>query len=105
MNGSRINVTSWPHPKAPTKIELSDMLHGEGLQTQCWSESAGHVSELLLHSYDSVLYVLEGRITFRLPESRRSINLNTGDRIDLPAYVVHNAVVGPEGVTCVEGKR
>jgi hypothetical protein len=28
--------------------------------------------------------------------------LNAGDRIDLPANTFHNAVVGPQGVTCLE---
>lgn len=105
MKSNRFQVTNWPRPEAPTETEISGLLQSEGLQPTLWSQSAGYVSELLLKPYDSVVYVLEGGITFRLPETRRTVNLATGDRIDLPAFVVHNAVVGPDGVTCVEGKR
>jgi hypothetical protein len=31
--------------------------------------------------------------------------LNPGDRLDLPAGTVHDAVVGPQGVVCLEAHR
>lgn len=105
MKRTRFHVTNWTRSDAPTEIEISDLLQDEGLKPTLWSKAAGYVSELQLHPYDTVVYVLEGGITFRLPENRRSVNLATGDRMDLPAFVVHNAVVGPDGVTCVQGKR
>lgn len=54
------------------------------------------------HSYDKVIYVVRGSITFGLPELGQSLTLQAGDRLDLPANTVHAAVVGPQGVTCLE---
>ena len=46
--------------------------------------------------------MVSGSITFGLPKEGREILLNAGDRIDLPADTVHKAVVGSQGVTCLE---
>jgi len=40
-----------------------------------------------------------------MPAIRRKVTMKTGDRIDLPAGIVHNATVGPEGVVCLEGHK
>jgi quercetin dioxygenase-like cupin family protein len=52
-----------------------------------------------------VLYCVQGSITFGLPESGGAITLNPGDRLDLPAGVVHDGVVGPRGVICLEAHK
>jgi quercetin dioxygenase-like cupin family protein len=49
-----------------------------------------------------VIYVVRGSITFGLPELNQQLTLTAGDRLDLPAHVVHNAVVGSQGVVCLE---
>ncbi|MFP4306345.1 MAG: hypothetical protein ACLFRG_05440 [Desulfococcaceae bacterium] len=46
-----------------------------------------------------------GAITFGLPERNETVELSIGDRMDLPAGVLHDAVAGPEGVVCVEAHR
>jgi uncharacterized protein YjlB len=50
-----------------------------------------------------VLYVVRGSITFGLPGRGEALELRVGDRLDLPAGVAHDAVVGPDGVACLEG--
>ncbi len=52
-----------------------------------------------------MIYVLRGSITFGLPESGERLTLHPGDRLDLPAGVQHDAVVGPQGVACLEAQR
>jgi quercetin dioxygenase-like cupin family protein len=53
-----------------------------------------------------VVYCVEGGIWFTLPdEGDRTIELEPGDRLDLPAGVRHGAIVGMDGVTCLEGHR
>jgi chorismate synthase len=37
-----------------------------------------------------------------LPDEARSVELVTGDRLELPAGTRHDATVGPAGVTCLE---
>jgi hypothetical protein len=43
-----------------------------------------------------------GSIRFGLPGRGDAVNLGVGDRLDLPAGTDHEAVVGPDGVTCLE---
>jgi len=31
--------------------------------------------------------------------------LKAGDRLDLPANIVHDAIVGPQGVVCLEAHK
>jgi quercetin dioxygenase-like cupin family protein len=52
-----------------------------------------------------VIYVVRGSITFGLPELDEKLTLNAGDRVDLPAGTVHNALVGPQGVLCLEAHK
>jgi hypothetical protein len=49
-----------------------------------------------------VLVCARGSITFGLSGRGDRVDLAVGDRLDLPAGVDHDAVVGPAGVTCLE---
>ena len=49
-----------------------------------------------------MLVVESGSIRFGLPDSGGAVELSVGDRLDLPAGTSHDAVVGPEGVVCLE---
>ena len=48
---------------------------------------------------------VQGSITFGLPDLGDQVTLHAGDRLDLPAGVVHNAIVGSNGVVCFEAHR
>jgi len=69
-----------------------------------WSNGPGTVYPSHSHSYRKLLYCLKGSIRFELVESRENVELGPGDRLDLRPGLRHAAVVGPEGVTCVEGQ-
>ena len=58
-----------------------------------------------MHSYDKVIYVVRGSITFGLPELGEKLTLKAGDRLDLSANTAHDAVVGPNGVLCLEAHK
>lgn len=77
----------------------------EGLDPYSWSNGSNDVYSAHSHSYDKVIYVVQGSITFGLPDLNQSLTLKAGDRLDLPAGVVHNANVGAEGVLCLEGHK
>ena len=77
----------------------------EGLSPYFWSNGAFDIYSAHSHGYDKVIYVVQGSITFGLPELNQSLTLKSGDRLDLPAGVVHNASVGSEGVVCLEGHK
>ena len=82
--------------------ELRARLAGEGLSAQAWGNAPHDVYGEHRHSYDKVLVAAAGSITFHLPELRRDVTLDAGDRLDLPAETLHGADVGPDGVTCLE---
>jgi quercetin dioxygenase-like cupin family protein len=77
-------------------------LEGEGLSYYRWSNAPGDVYSAHTHPYHKVIYVVQGSITFSLPNQGRDVTLHVGDRLDLPPGVTHNAIVGPRGVACLE---
>jgi quercetin dioxygenase-like cupin family protein len=74
----------------------------EGLRLYQWSNSPHDVYAAHSHPYHKVIYVVSGSITFGLPEEGKTLNLNAGDRLELPPGVLHDAVVGAGGVVCLE---
>jgi quercetin dioxygenase-like cupin family protein len=70
-----------------------------------WSNGPGDVYAPHSHGYHKVLFCLGGSITFTLTESRRTYELQQGDRLDIEPNTPHEAVVGPGGVTCIEAAR
>ena len=77
----------------------------DGLSPQRWSNGPGDVYGSHSHGYHKVLFCLRGSITFRLTEAGETFELHPGDRLDITPGTAHSAVVGPEGVTCVEASR
>lgn len=105
MTGSEVQVVPWTDERTPTEAELERILVREGLSYYRWSNGPGDVYAAHTHSFHKVIYVARGSITFGLPEKARQIALSAGDRLELPAGVAHDAVVGPSGVTCLEAHR
>ena len=95
-------VTPWENSITPTQSSLLRLLAEEGLSSYSWSNGPFDVYAAHSHSYDKVIYVVQGSITFGLPELGKQLTLKTGDRLDLPAGVVHDANVGAQGVVCLE---
>ncbi|HET7091264.1 MAG TPA: cupin domain-containing protein [Anaerolineae bacterium] len=102
MNKSEPRVTPWPNAEPPTESAIRQLFDAEGLRPYAWSNGPGDVYGAHHHAYHKVIYVVEGSITFGLPDEGRQVTLNMGDRLDLPAGVVHDAVVGLQGVVCLE---
>jgi quercetin dioxygenase-like cupin family protein len=70
-----------------------------------WSNGPGDLYPPHSHTYEKVLYCVDGSITFVLETGGTRLELATGDRMVLPAGTVHSATVGPGGCTCIEGRR
>ena len=77
----------------------------EGLNPYSWSNGPFDVYAAHSHSYNKVIYVVQGSIIFGLPELDQQLTLKAGDRLDLPAGTVHEARVGAQGVVCLEGHK
>ena len=79
---------------------LRERLTGEGLDPGAWSNGPGDRYASHDHAYDKVIVVTSGSITFGLGDDR--VELAAGDRLELPAGSAHDAIVGSNGVVCLE---
>jgi mannose-6-phosphate isomerase-like protein (cupin superfamily) len=105
MITGKIDVIRWSDSKSPDEALLRSILADEDLHPCVWSNGPGDVYGAHSHSYDKVIYVVRGSITFGLPDVGDKVTLNSGDRLELPAGVRHDAVAGPQGVACLEAHR
>lgn len=94
-------VTRWIGP-APGEATLRQQFAAEGLHPVPWANGPGDRYAPHAHPYHKVLYVVQGSIRFGLPKHGQTLDLNAGDRLNLPAGIIHDAVVGPRGVHCLE---
>ncbi len=85
-----------------TDTQLARRLRDEGLEADAWSNGPDDRYPPHEHAYDKVLVCSAGSIRFGLPAMGATETLGVGDRLDLPAGTAHDALVGPEGVTCLE---
>jgi len=98
-------VTSWTDSQIPTQSALWSLMADEGLSPYSWSNGPHDIYAAHYHSYNKVIYVVQGSITFGLPELGQQLALKAGDRLDLPVGVIHDAVVGAQGVVCLEAHK
>jgi quercetin dioxygenase-like cupin family protein len=80
-------------------------LRTEATGCYSWSNDPGDTYVPHSHSYEKVLYCVDGSITFVLEGTGGRLELAPGDRMVMPAGTVHAAEVGPRGCTCIEGRR
>jgi quercetin dioxygenase-like cupin family protein len=72
-------------------------LRRQGLRPEPWSASPGTAFSAHRHERTKHLYVVAGSVSFD------GLQLHTGEGIRIPAGVEHSAIVGDDGVQCVEG--
>lgn len=97
-----LKVIPWSGQTPPTEAELRDTLVNQELKVYQWSNRPEEVYAGHTHGYHKIVCVVEGSIKFDCPTHHKVFNLMPGDRLELPAGVRHSAVVGPQGVTCLE---
>ena len=98
-------VTPWTDSQSPSQSTFWRLMVDEGLSPYSWSNGPHDIYAAHSHSYNKVIYVVQGSITFGLPELGKQLALKAGDRLDLPAGIVHDAVVGSQGVVCLEAHK
>lgn len=84
------------------EASLSQRLRDEGLAPSAWGNGPHDRYGAHDHGYDKVIVVAAGSIRFGLPGTGEGHDLSVGDRLELPAGTTHDALVGPDGVTCLE---
>ena len=97
-----VRYTAWGAPHPPTETDLRSLMQEAGLSPYAWSNGPHDVYAAHSHAYNKVIYCVTGSITLGLPGENRKLVLRAGDRLDLPAGTVHDAIVGGEGVLCLE---
>lgn len=102
MNTDRVDVIRWSEEQLPDEALLRNIMADEDLHPYVWSNGPGDVYGAHRHSFHKVIYVIRGSITFGLPDTGDKVTVNTGDRLELPVGVTHDAVVGKQGVACLE---
>lgn len=100
-----VKVKRWEATEVPDERVLRQIYAEEGLQPYRWSNAPGDIYAAHTHTYHKVIYVVRGSITFGLPAHGEQIQMEAGDRLDLPANVMHDASVGSQGVVCLEADR
>jgi quercetin dioxygenase-like cupin family protein len=100
---NNLQVTHWEAANPPTESLLMEIMKQQKLDPVSWSNRPHDRYSAHKHNYHKVIYVVRGSVTFGLPVLKRKIELKAGDRLDLPAGIVHDAEVGAEGVVCLEG--
>lgn len=85
--------------------DLRQRLEQEATDCYEWTNGPHYVYAAHVHPYEKVLYCAAGSITFVLEDEGREVQLAPGDRMVLAPGTRHSAVVGPAGVTCLEGRR
>lgn len=95
-------VTVWTGPELPTVAAIHALIEAEGFSYERWSSGPLDVFFAHSHSYHKIIYVVAGAITFTLPREGIQLAMKVGDRLDLPAGTIHEAVVSTLGVECFE---
>lgn len=98
-----VQIVRWPHRHALPAREVFAFFEARGVAATQWSNTASSVHDVHDHPYRKMLFCVGGAVTFSLPDIGRDVSLSSGDRLILPAGTRHGAIVGPDGVTCVEG--
>lgn len=95
-----VEKSPWRQKNSPTKTVIGAWFAQRGLKTHTWSNEPGYLYEDHRHLYTKVLFCLSGSIVFQTEKG--NFELARGDQLVIPAGVSHRAVVGEEGVTCIE---
>ena len=96
----KLGVTRWNASEAATEEAIEEIYRREGLSPYRWGNGPGDRYGTHSHAYNKVLYCARGSITF--VANGEPVELQAGDRLDLPAGTPHSAIVGPKGCSCYE---
>ncbi len=100
-----VALTRWQGSQHPNLQNITRALAAEGLSAYRWQNGPNFRHPLRSHTFDKVLYCIQGSVEIDIPDYAQRILLRAGDRIELPAGVRYAQAVGPDGVQCIESRR
>jgi quercetin dioxygenase-like cupin family protein len=92
-----VKVELWEERRRPSVDDLRQRLVDAGYQVVRWASEPHQVYLPHAHIYTELLWLVEGTLTIILPAHGRLIELNPGDRVEVPAGTLHASQAGPEG--------
>ncbi len=101
----KVAVTLWEGRRRPHLEQLRAQLAAEGYQAVKWASDPNQVYMAHAHIYSELLWLVEGTLTVVLPADRRMLELNPGDRVEVPAGTLHATQAGPEGAIYLAATR
>ena len=102
MDPVAYHVERWSGDLPPSETDVLRLIADKGFSGYRWSNQPGDVYGAHSHAFFKIIFVIQGSITFGLPQEEIQISLNAGDRLDLARGTIHDAIVGAQGVVCLE---
>ena len=96
-------LTSWDGDAPADRAAVEARFRAEGLSPHGWGNAPGDRYGAHSHGYHKVLYCVAGSIVFSTADG--DVELRPGDRLDVEPGTEHSALVGPDGVECLEASR
>jgi mannose-6-phosphate isomerase-like protein (cupin superfamily) len=103
MGAMELHRIPWMGDGEPGEAALRERLEAEGYDVHTWRDPADRVYGEHHHDCDESLWVVRGSLVFHV--DGRDYALGPGDRLELPAHVLHRATAGPDGATYLIGRR
>ncbi len=98
-------VTLWQERGRPDVEKLRAQLTGSGYEVIRWTSGPNQVYVPHAHIYAELLWLIDGSLTVVLPADGRLLELNPGDRVEVPAGILHASQAGPEGAVYLAATR
>ena len=90
----------WAKTYEAGEAELVTFLESKNIDAERWTADMSESFEAHVHAKDKKLWCSDGSIAFTIGD--KTIPLQAGDALDLPAYTMHSAVAGFMGCICYE---
>lgn len=100
-----VQILRWPHSHRLPESEIVAYFSAHDLDCHRWEKEPRSPFAVHDHPYDKILFCIEGSISFTVEKTGKEINLLPGDRLILPKGIRHSAVVGPDGVSCIQSGK
>jgi len=98
-------LTPWREEAAATEDLLRQKLGADGFKVSSWSKNAGEGMDEQEQAFTRAFACVKGMLRVNLPGDNDYADLLPGDRVELPPGTKHSVMVGPAGVTCLEGQK
>jgi quercetin dioxygenase-like cupin family protein len=98
-----VKIKHWESKAPITEEAIRKIFESESLKPTKWSDLPGEKYTPHSHPYLKIIYVVEGSMIFVFTDKNESFKVKAGDRLEVLPGVIHHAMVGPDGITCLEG--